>query len=87
MPKTVLVKRAVYEKFRSLGPMRWQIRMRLAFSVPMDGMASMTGSQIANREVRKEEISLSGCAWLDIELGVPAQDEAGPPGSTDAWDI
>lgn len=46
----------------------------------------MTGSQIANRGVRREEIDLSECAWLDIKLGVPAQDEAGPLGSTDAWD-
>lgn len=47
---------------------------------------SMTGSQIANRGVRREEIALRECGWLDIKLGVPAQDKAGPLGSTGAWD-
>ena len=39
LQKRVLVKTAVYEKFRSLGPVRWHICMRMAFSVLMDGMS------------------------------------------------
>lgn len=46
----------------------------------------MAGSQMANKRAEKEEIARRECGWLDIKLGVPAQDKAGPLGSTGIWD-